>query len=650
MNILHCDFETYSEVDIRKQGGAYYARHPSTEILCLSWAMNGDKVKLFKPGDDDKKLLKAIAKADQIAGHNVIFEYNIFKYVGTRQFEWPEIPEEKLICTAALASYRGLPRSLDGCAQALGLIEQKDPRGSRLINKLCKPRRPSKLNPDTRWTPETAPNDFRDFYEYCKQDTRTEREIHKTLGSLPEYEQKVWHMDRKVNDRGVPINRKLLNRAIEAVRYITVELEQKVVKGKPFDTLGQRDKVMSWAEMRGYPLEAYTADILTKAIGDKECPKDVKEVLRARQQCSRTSLKKFDAMLRAMCDDDTVKGCFIYHGAHTGRWTGSLIQPQNLPRPTIDEKEIDEVIALLYKKKYSKLFKLDDPAAALVSCIRAMIQPEEGTIFYASDYNNVESRVLFCLAQCLTGLDVFKAHLDLYKQMATRIYGIAYDKINSDQRRMGKLAILGLGYQMGAHKFKMTCESKGVIVSLAFAKQVVEIYRETYVEVVNLWSDCEKAAKQAIVNPGSVYRVNKYIAYKMKGTTLLCQLPSKRLIHYPFASVQRRQAPWGGMKDTITYFTYEKGQFRETKTFGGSLVENIVQGVSRDLLVHAQINLEQKKYKTRLTIHDELVMTRKIGKGSVDEVTRIMTNLPDYAANDEWPIEADTWEGYRFKK
>lgn len=647
-NVLHIDYETYSEVDIKKVGGAYYARHPSTEILCLSWAMNDDKVKLFIPGQSDKKFLKALAKADFVAGHNVTFEYSITKHVATRQLGWPEIPQEKLICTAALSSYRGLPRSLDGCAKALGLIEQKDPRGQRLIMKLCKPRNPSQKNPDTRWTPETAPEDFRDFYDYCIQDTKTEREIHRALGELPDYEKQVWQMDFSMNQRGIPVNKKILKRAVKAVEYLTVNLEKKAVEGKPFDSVGQRQKVLDWCEMLGYKLADFTAPTLEEAVNDPHCPRDVKQVLVARQQCSRTSLKKFDAMLRALCDDHTVKGCFIYHGAHTGRWTGSLIQPQNLPRPTITEEEIDKVMGYLHKKQYHKLLKFDDPTGALVSCIRAMIQPEEDSLFFASDYSNVEGRVLFCVAQCLTGIKVFRKNRDLYKEMATRIYDIKYSEVNGEQRRIGKLAILGLGYQMGAPKFRATCASKGVDITIEFSEQVVEAYRALYPEVKELWYSCEQTAKTAIMNPGKVYRVNKYVAYKYTGHTLLCQLPSKRLIHYPFATIKPMKAPWGGTKETIVYKSYDKGQFRDTKTFGGSLVENIIQAICRDLLVHAQFNLEAQDYLTRMTIHDELVLSKQ--KGSVKQVTQIMVDLPEWAADDEWPIKAESWKGRRFRK
>ena len=195
----------------------------------------------------------------------------------------------------------------------------------------------------------------------------------------------------------------------------------------------------------------------------------------------------------------------------------------------------------------------------------------------------------------------------------------------------------------------ITSAEKGVEFSAAFAKSVVEAYRESYPAVKNLWDDCDDAAKNAVANPGTVFRVNKYVAYKMKGNTLLCQLPSGRVIHYPFAEVQMRSAPWGGKKPTLTYMTYEKGRFVRVKTFGGSLVENIVQAAARDLLTNAEEYTEAAGYDTRMTIHDELVLTTDREDASVEEVDHCMIgHLPAYAA--KWPIKAGTWEGPRFRK
>lgn len=648
-DVLHADFETFSEVDIKKCGNYRYAQDPSTEILCLSLALNDEEPWIWIPGEDDSEIKHLLKHTDIVAAHNATFEKNIIDYVGSKHHGWPRVPWERLIDTAAIAAYRGYPRSLDGVAKALGLIEQKDPRGAQLIRKLCKPRKPTKHNPATRWTPETAPEDFSDLYDYCIQDVRTERAVHHALGELPEPEQRIWVRDGQMNERGVPINTTALHGAIRAVKETSVMLESAAVRGKPFETLGQREKVMGWCSTRGYPLADYTADTLEHAVNDPECPAIVREVLKARSQTSRTSTKKFAAMLRSLCEDGTIKGAFLYYGAHTGRWAGRLIQGQNLPRPTITDLAIDIAIGMLEiglsGRQLAVLF--EDVMDTLVSCIRGLIIPPEGQQFYCADYSNVEGRVLFCSADDQTGLEVFRNKEDLYKVMAMAIYNIMLHEVDSDQRRMGKLAILGLGYQMGAPKFIATAAEQGVHLSKDFATEVVEAYRGKFDRVPKLWSDCERAAKQAIQNPGRSYQAG-VVKYMLKGSTLLCRLPSGRLMHYPKAVVRSMPAPWGGKKDTICYMTEKKRKWVVTKTFGGKLVENIVQAISRDLLVHAHHKVEDKGYRVHMTVHDELVTARKTGTGSVDELIELMTQLPSWAAG--WPIEASGWEGFRFQK
>lgn len=656
--VLHFDYETFSEVNLKQVGAHVYARHPSTRIICVAWALGDDDVQLIREGDDPRPFIRALKHADHYAGHNVNFEYLITKHVAPRQWgvSVPPIKPSRLICTAAISSYRGLPRSLEHAAAAANVGEHKDPRGQKLINKLCKPRRPSLKNPDERWTPETAPKDFDDFYEYCKQDVRTERALHSRLGDLPVSEYYVWQRDFRMNHRGIPINVRMLKRAIKCRDIIVAELERAALKGKPFQTLGQRAVVMQWCEDNGYPLPDYTAPTLEASVNDPDCPPVVRQVLRARQQCSRTSLKKFDAMLRALCPDNTVKGCHVYHGAHTGRWAGALIQPQNLPRPTISEAEITKAFKLLGQGKYLKFLEYDDPTGVLVSCIRGLIQPEEGLRMFASDFSNVEGRVLFAVAGDRAGLRVFRSGLDLYIDMASKIFNTTYDRIydeyvggNDYKRRVGKLAILGLGYQMGWEKFQATSAEKGVHFDEDFARAVVEAYRAAYPQVQQLWKDCEDAAKNAVVNPGTTFKVNEYLSYKVSGSTLLCQLPSRRRIHYPFPKIEDRKTPWGGRKPTLTYMTYEKGQFRRVKTFGGSLVENAIQGACRDLLTNAEEYTTASGYDTRMTVHDELVMTTDRPDASCEEVTHCMVgHLPEYARR--WPIEAKTWEGPRFRK
>jgi len=295
-----------------------------------------------------------------------------------------------------------------------------------------------------------------------------------------------------------------------------------------------------------------------------------------------------------------------------------------------------------------------DVVAALVSCVRAAITPRPGNTFYCSDYSNVEGRVALWFVNDQKGLDIFRENRDIYIEMAMDIYGVSHDVVydnyvNGDglMRRMGKLAILGLGYGMGPDKFQGTAALQKVEVDHDFAKGVVDTYRDKFAKTKKAWYILEKQAINAMENPGQSYIACK-VKWKMKGKTLLCRLPSGRCLHYRDAEPRTKDTPWGEKKKCMTYMQDDKGQWKRESTFGGKLLENIIQAISRDLLVFAMFNAEAKGYKISLHVHDELVTERPIGEGSLDELNGIMNMLPDWAL--DLPIECDGWEGNCFRK
>lgn len=665
-NTVHLDYETFSELNLKQVGAYVYSEHESTEVICLAFAFNDEDPILWLPGDKPpKQLFKRLLSGKwKFAAHNANFELLIWKNVCEELYGWPALPEDlHVVDTAAVAAMKALPRALDKVCAALKVGQQKDKRGSHLINKLCKPRKPSKNNPATRWTPETAPQDFADFYEYCLQDVRAERDVHHYIGELTPKEYQLWQLDRKINGRGVHVNQKALNGAIHIMDVTNRQLdaEASLIAEGAFERTGQRDKVMEWTAAKGYELDNYTADYLDEIIKDPECPADVRRVIQIRRMTSRTSTKKYLAMARALCADGTIKGTLLYHGAGTGRWSGKILQPQNLPRPLIKEVDISIAIELMEEGDHESLGFLfnDDPSGTMVSCIRGTLVPGPKKEFICGDFSNVEGRGLAWSANDKVCLDMYKKGLDLYIDMATAIYNLSYEVIydeykggDDSKRRMGKLAILGLGYGMGAAKFVATALTKGVTITLEFAKRVVKAYRKKYKAVVAYWKALEKAAIGAVNNPRKSFEVNGVI-YKMEGIFLTCKLASGRKLYYPNVEVRSTKTPWGEMKDTVTYMVMEKNHWRRTKTFGGKLAENIVQATSRDLLAESMFRVERAGYPITLTVHDEtLVEVLKSllekGKRSLKEFSDLMKQLPSWAKG--FPMDVDCWQGMRYQK
>lgn len=647
--MIHLDYETFSACDLRKSGMYRYAEDKTTEPLCLSYAFDDEEPELWTPYQDEpSRLFKALRRGVKYAGHNVSFEILIWLQVCTRLYGWPRIDPNKAVDTAAACAMHSLPRSLEGACLALNLTQQKDTKGSKLIQKLCKPRKPSAKNAATRWTPETAPQDFEDLYSYCKQDVRSERELHSVLGELPAKEQRVWQLDREINNRGVGVDLEAIRNAIKIVDIAKKRSDHEAseIAGGAFASTNQREAVMRWAEQRGYTLLDYTADYIAEAVKDPDCPPDVKRVLEIRRSVSRTSTRKFHAILRSVCEDGSVKGTQLYHGAGTGRWAGRIIQPHNFPRPTLTEDEIDTMLDLVRECNYElSEILFGDVISALVSCIRGVIVPKSG-FFNAGDFSNVESRVLLWCADDQDGLRLFTSGLDLYKDMATVIFAISYEEVDSHQRRIGKLAILGLGYGMGVDKFILTAkEQAGLGLDKAFADKVVSAYREKYYLVVEWWGKLNKAAMQAVTYPGKRFKAGP-VSFIYGDNFLKMRLPSGRNLFYPFPEIRMASTPWGRDRATLTYMVEEKKHWRRAKTFGGKLAENAVQAISRDLLVEAMFRVEEGGFPIAFTVHDEIVSEKS--EHDSEKLKELMNVLPEWAEG--MPITCDTWSGQRFRK
>lgn len=652
--MIHLDFESRSEADIFKSGAWVYSIHPSTEILCYCFAHNDGEVFLATQKEIGKypppSIKKYIDSGEIFIAHNSFFEYCIWHNILVKRFGWPSIPLNQWSCTASKASAHALPRTLVKAAKALDLTHLKNEEGKRVMLKLSKPRRITKLNQD-KWCND--PLEFKKLYEYCKDDVKAERDLDLALPELNRIERKVWLMDQRINLRGVEIDIE----AVKAALYLIGEYENECVEKLKKITNGYLDKVsrrqrtLNWISSKGVVLEDFTKATVDRTLRTR-IPDNVAKVLSIRQELGQTSTAKYRSLINATSRSNAfnvgfrLRDTLIYCGAGTtGRWSGKLVQLHNLPRGTI--KDIYTCISIIKQRDLDMLkFLYPSVMGAISSCIRGMIVSKPGHDLLVADYASIETRVLFWYAQEEVGLRKYRNKEDLYIDMAKDIY--EKNDIDIDERWLGKKALLGCGYGMGAKKFYTTCQSEGVNVSETLAQTAVDTYRLRYKSVVDLWARQEAAALKAVRSNEKVKC--RGITWARHGHFLYCRLPSGRCLAYHRPKIEDVKTPWGETRKAITFMGVDSQTkaYRRQSTYGGKLVENITQATARDIMAWAMLKCEEKGYRLVLSVHDEVVAEIPEDFGSIKEYIEILTAPHPWSTG--CPIEAEGWRGKRYKK
>lgn len=665
---LILDYETFSEAKLKNTGSYEYSRHPSTEILCAAWKLGtreelraGVPTKSWSPLLPDPRrhfaeLLRAFRDPSVVlVAHNAFFEQvitkNVFatKVMPSKRSELASIPPERWLCTASLAAALALPRKLEKACLALNLPFQKDMEGHRLMLKWCKPRKPTKRNPKTR---HDDPEELNRLVEYCVKDVDAETALFLYAPPLNPTERKVWVLDQKINLRGFAVDRPLVATILEMIAEESKNLNRETEE-MSFGTLlsaTQRDGVLDFLAAEGVKLPNLQAKTVSDAIETGLVEGDAKRMLELRQAISKTSTAKYVAFDSRSASDGRLRDILVYHAASTGRWGGAGIQPQNFPRGSIKNtiqaaeilKEGDlELVRMVY----------GNPMDAFSSCLRNMIVAPEGKILDVADYAAIEARVLFWVARHEAGVKAFIENRDLYRELATKIFGVSLDSVTGDQRFVGKQATLGCGYSMGWRKFMATCEKLGQEVPPEVAQTAVNAYRAVNAPVVKTWDMMNRAAIAAVMNPGKRYSINR-VTWFVNGKFLFCELPSGRRLAYYGPSVCYEPTPWGEKRPVLYHWgvdSYTK-KWVNAKTYGGKLVENVVQAISRDLMAEAMLRIEAAgPWEITLSVHDELIAERDLKKGGSNaEFCRLMAEFPEWAEG--CPVKVEGWEGKRYKK
>lgn len=644
---LFIDIETYSSVDIKESGAYKYIESPDFEILIIGYALNDNPVKIIDLAQGEEipeEFEEALLDQDCIkVAHNAVFERLSFKRIGYN------IPAEQWYCTSVKAAYCGLPLSLDEVSKALNLTDKKLDTGKALIKYFSCPCKATRINGmRTRNYPEHAPEKWEMYKEYNKYDVLAEREIFHRLEKyeIPEIERKMYVLDQNINDRGILVDIELAKSAIDVDNTYTSILVQQAQQLTGLKNPNSPVQIRKWIEDKTsnvvLSLSKESMPDLMKEFADYP---DIIEMLNIRKKLSKTSIKKYYAMLNCAMKDHRVRGTFQFYGANrTGRWAGRLLQLQNLSKNHISHIEIPrEMIRARDWESVEMMY--DDVADILSQLVRTALIAPSGKVFSVADFSAIEARVISWLANEKWRMDVFHGDGKIYEATGAKMFNVPISAITKGSvlRDKSKISELALGYEgsLGALK-RMGGERMGL--SDTEMMSLVRKWRLANPAIVDMWKEIDEASKEAVRYQRPVSCTCRNIIFYCDGEFMTIQLPSGRKLFYYGPKFKDKKIGRSTMPTRVLCYqgvVQETKQWGEIDTYGGKLTENIVQAISRDLLGNSMLNLEANGYYPVCHIHDEILseVPEKNAQAYYEEMASIMGTPPEWAS--DLPLRAD---------
>lgn len=653
--VMGVDIETYSSVDLAGSGVYAYTEAPDFDILLIGYKFDDEAEvhvidTLAVDRDFDPELYEFREALTDPGIIKTAFNAN-FERTCLAKWTGAAMPPEEWRCTMIKALTLGLPGNLADVGIAMGLPEEKlkDPQGKALIQFFSKPCKPTRTNGQrTRNLPAHDPAKWKLFIEYNRQDVVTEQEILRQLDiyKTPESEQQLWALDQHMNDNGVKLDIPMVEKIVEydTQRRQELQEEAKVLTGlaNP-NSLAQLKK---WLSKQGVTMASVTKDTIAATL-QTDIPDNVRRMLEIRTALGKTSVAKYSTMLTAVCQDHRLRGILQFYGANrSGRWAGRLVQTHNLAKNSLPDLDLARELAAA--GDFDTLATLFGETAFVFSeLIRTAFIPSDGCRFVVSDFAAIEARVLAWIAGEEWTLEAFRQGKDIYCETASMMYRVPVEKHgqNSHLRQKGKVAVLACGYQGGVGAMKRM--DKGGSIPEDGLQSVVDQWREANPKVVKLWRTCELAAKTAIQEHRTV-RLAHGIAFSYINRNLFIQLPSGRKLCY--WDTRLKQDDYTG-RLSITYMgvNQETKQWGETETYGGKLVENIVQATARDCLAVAMTRVSALGYKIVMHVHDEMIVdVPNTDTEAPGRINAIMAQPIDWAEG--LPLKGDTYETPFYKK
>ena len=631
-HLLFMDFETRSTVDIAKCGSFKYIADPSFDVLLLAYAWDDEPVTLvdFAQGETwPEDFLKGLRDPDVTCiAHNCAFE----RAVNGKLLEYT--PPEHWFDTMHLTAHCGLPLGLDGACKALGLPEDqaKMKEGKALIRYFCTPPKATKTNGGRPWNlPEHAPEKWDTFRRYCAQDVESMRTIFNLLKRwLPdETERRIWALDAKVNEKGMNTDQQFVRHAMEMDGKYKAELTEKAIAVSGIENPNSVQQVKDWLKDQ--------EDIEVPSLNKKEVADVIaslktdraKQFMEIRSELSKTSTKKYDAFIRCAGEDDHVRGCFQFFGAHSGRWSGRLVQLQNLKQNHLPD--LDDARELVKTGDF-ECFEMLYPnvTGTLSELIRTSLIAEPGEQFVVSDFSAIEARVSAWFAHEEWVLDVFRNGGDIYCATASQMFGVPVEKHgqNSELRQKGKIATLALGYGGGVNALKQFGADKMGMTNEEMA-QTVDLWRKANPRIVSMWKSLETAMKKCIVHKATTVDKVGGVRFRWEKGIVWMRLPSGREMAYYGAEYGESRFK-NGM--TLSYLGIDsKKKFVRIETWGGRVFENCVQATARDCLRDTMLRLDADGWDIRGHIHDEVICSEPINGRGVEEMCEVFARPIDWA-------------------
>ncbi|MFI3175659.1 MAG: DNA polymerase [Bacillota bacterium] len=650
MKTLAIDIETYSSVDLIKSGVYKYVSAPDFSILLFAYAYDDEDIQIvdLTSGILPQSVLFDLQNSDvKKTAYNALFE----RVCINRQFNL-HLPIEQWECTSVHSSVLGLPSSLERVAEHLGLADQKDKKGSALIKYFSVPCKATQTNCyRTRNLPEHDMEKWEQFKAYCLQDVAVERELRNLLGEFPmtEKEKELYHLDQKINDRGIRIDLTLAKAAIQLNEELEAEIKNEICEITGMQNANSIIQMKNWIEDRlDTTLKSVDKESLSKLLQSTE-DDTIKKVLGLKQSIGKTSVKKYNAMLKSEVGG-VVRGVLQFYGAsRTGRWAGRMVQVHNLPRNYLSDLDTArDTVKIKSLQWFDFLYGEEKLQSTLSELVRTALVPHgRENVFVVADFSAIEARVLAWLCKEEWRLDVFKTHGKIYEASASEMFHVPIAEIGkgSPLRQKGKIAELALGYG----------GSTGALISMGALEQgvleeelqtLVKSWRSANQNITKFWKTIEKACIK-VVEKNTVETV-ACLTISMRNAILFIQLPSGRALAYQKPHIKENQFGskalfYGGMNQTSK-------KWETVSTFGGKLTENIVQAIARDCLAESLFAVDKNGYDIIFHVHDEIIVECKKA-----EATAVLNGLEKrMGAEIPWakglPLKAEGYITAYYKK
>lgn len=653
--VMGIDIETYSSVDLAKAGVYAYTEAPDFDILLIGYKYDDeDEVHVIDTlavdRDFDEELYEFRQALTDPSIVKTAFNAN-FERTCLAKWTGAAMPPEEWRCTMIKALTMGLPGNLADVGMALGLPEDKlkDPQGKALIQFFSKPCKPTRTNGQrTRNLPAHDPEKWKLFIAYNRQDVVTEQEILKRLAvyKIPDSEQALWSLDQHMNDNGVKLDIQMVEKIVEYDTQRRQELQEEAQTITGLSNPNSLAQLKKWLASQGVEMASVTKDTIAEALA-RDLPENVRRMLEIRTALGKTSVAKYSTMLTAVCQDHRLRGILQFYGANrSGRWAGRLVQTHNLAKNSLPDLDLARELAAA--GDFDTMQTLFGETAFVFSeLIRTAFIPSDGCRFVVSDFAAIEARVISWISGEEWRLEAFRAGKDIYCETASQMYKVPVVKHgeNGHLRQKGKVAELACGYQGGIGAMKRM--DKGGTIPEEELQAVVDAWRAANPKIPKLWRTCELAAKTAIEEHRTV-RIAHGIAFSYINGNLFIKLPSGRKLCY--WDTRLKLDPRDG-RDHIVYMgvNQETKQWGETETYGGKLVENIVQATARDCLAVAMTRVSELGYKIVMHVHDEMIVDVPNEDTKAPAVINDIMGQPiDWAPG--LPLKGDTYETPFYKK